>query len=89
MFFHAHEAKAKEILSGQNVYAGEVIDLLMQIHPKKSIWLYFSISPPDVPVPYPLILLNNPAQLFSNFLNNRILSIWNINDNLFDPRFIS
>lgn len=65
-----------------------MVNFLMQIHPIQRIGLNFSIGPPDIPITYPLLILNNPAQLLPNFRNNGILSITDIEYNFFVLGFI-
>lgn len=75
VFAHAHKSQPKQVLPGQDVDTWEVVDLLMEIHAEQGIGLYLSISPPHVPIPTSLTLLDYPAQLLRNFLNNRVLSV--------------
>ena len=42
-----------------------------------------SIRPPNVPVPTALLSLDRPSKLFSNFFNNWVLSVADIDDYLF------
>jgi len=61
----------------------------MEIHAKKSVRLYLSISPPYIPISWSLIFLDDPSKFFSYFLDDGILCIWDINDYFFGSRFLS
>ena len=57
---HGHESQTKQIFPCEDEYTWKMVNFLMQIHAEECIWLYFSISPPNVPVSRAFILLNNP-----------------------------
>lgn len=57
-----------------------MIDLLVQVHAKKRIWLDLTVRPPHIPVSSSFIFLDNPAQLFRNLLDNGILCVRDVYD---------
>ena len=75
MFLHGHQSKPKQIFPCQDINPWKMIDFLMQFHPKESVSINFSISPPKIPIPTTHLFLHNPSQFLCNFFNNGILSI--------------
>lgn len=61
VLLHSHQAQSEEVFAGQDVNAWKMVDLLVKIHTKKSVWLYFSVGPPDVPISRTFYFLYNPS----------------------------
>ena len=56
-----------------------MIYFLVQVHLEEGVRGDFSVSPPDIPIPKTLVMLNDPPKFLSNFLNYRVLSIADVN----------
>lgn len=65
-----------------------MVNLLMQIHPEQSVRINLPISPPDIPISNTIFPLYSPAEFLSNFLNDRVLGIADVDNNFFGPEFV-
>jgi hypothetical protein len=85
--FHSHEVETQQIFPSNDINARKVVDFLVKVHFKKSIRIYLSVCPPYIPIPICLTPLNDPSQIFSNLLNDGILSVADVNNNFFGSKF--
>jgi hypothetical protein len=89
ILLHGHQTKSEQIFASQDVDPWKMVDFLMQIHAKKSVRFYLSISPPYIPIARSLIFLDDPSKFFSYFFDDGVLSIRDIDDNFFSLGFLS
>ena len=55
----------------------------MFVHAIKTVGWNFVVSPPDVPVSSPMVMLDHPSKGFSDLLDNGVLGIADIDDYFF------
>lgn len=89
MLLHRHQSKSKEIFSGEDINAGVVIYFLMKVHAIEGLWFYFAVSPPDIPISCSFFSLDHPAKFLCNFLYDRVLCVWDVNDYFFVFEFLA
>lgn len=81
-FFHGHESESEQVLSGEDVDAGVVVDFLMKVHAIEGLWLNLVIGPPEVPISSPFLPLDDPAEFFCDFFDDGVLSVGYVDDYL-------
>jgi len=89
VLFHRHQPKAKQIFTRQDVDPWEMVNFLVEIHAEESVGLYLAVCPPNIPISAALFLLYDPSKLFSDFFDDRVLRIWDIDNYFFGPRFVA
>jgi hypothetical protein len=65
-----------------------MVNFLVQVHAIKGIGLNLSISPPHIPITSAFLILNDPAKFLGNLGYNWVLSVTDVDNNLFVFEFI-
>lgn len=68
-----HEIESEQVLPGDDMYSGVVVDLLEEMHLDEYVGVDGKISPVDVPITGLVTILDLPIQTLCHFRNHRVL----------------
>ena len=70
---HLHKAESKEVLPGEHVDAGEMADLLKEVHLEECLGFDHGVDPEEVPISFFPAALHPPVKRFGHIRDNIIL----------------